>query len=191
MQPSWAFRVVAFLRWEATGTTAGRERGHLPVHGGAHQEVLGVDPNAPARHRGRRRGLAGLPLQAPGTARYRQRTRACRHRRSRAPRPGCQGRESGPGSSAAHRASGCGRESSTRATAAASLPAACPAAVTLTQRASKARRGPRASPGVPDADRRPRASARTLRPAWRTLVGNSCLCSGLNSCRLVRRARYS
>jgi len=39
-------------------------------------------------------------------------------------------------------------------------------------------------------DRRPPASMRRLRAACRTLVGNSCRCSGLTSCRLVGRARY-
>jgi hypothetical protein len=50
------------------------------------------------------------PPRCPATARYRQSTSACRHRGSPAPRPGCQGRGSGPGSSAAHRAAGCGRK---------------------------------------------------------------------------------
>jgi hypothetical protein len=40
---------------------------------------------------------------------------------------------------------------------------------------------------------RPLASgpARTARVGLQNLVGNSCLCWGLNSCRLVRQAQYS
>jgi hypothetical protein len=89
MQPGWALGVVAFMRWEATGTTAGRERGHLPVRGGHTRRSSAWIPTPRTTPRPPAGSCRSAPARCRGPARYRQRTRACRHRRSGAPRPGC------------------------------------------------------------------------------------------------------
>lgn len=138
-------------------------------------------PQRPARHRGRRRGLAGLPLPGAGERHgiaNGHMLAAIVDQVLLVPVAKAEGVDLGAAQRTGRRGAGGkfdqghGRRK---------LAVACLAAVTLTQRESKAPRGPRVSLRCPDADRRPRASARTFRPACRTLVGNSCLCSGLNS----------
>src|SRR4029453_2401736 len=107
---SWAFRVVAFLCWEATGRNGRGGKGHLPRRGGAHQEILDVDRNASDDLATAGRVLPVCPSQTPGNGTLSPIHKCLPPSWPHAPRPGCQGRGSGRGSSAAHRAAGCGRE---------------------------------------------------------------------------------